>query len=248
MDKNDAFAMQVDEAARTATAIPQLTDAEPALATEDAYRIQNLSVERRVGIKMGLTSRAKMLQVGVSDAILGRLTDAMLLEEGGLVERRSYIHPRAEPEIAFVLRKRLEGRVSVFEALDAIDGIAPAIELIDSRYRDFKFRLADVVADNASSAGFLLGGWHPRSMDVSNLGMVLEVNGEAVEIGSSAAILGSPIRSLVAAARLAAQVGTALEAGEIVLAGAATAAIPLTAGTYVRGLFEQMGTVSFTVQ
>jgi 2-oxo-3-hexenedioate decarboxylase len=172
----------------------------------------------------------------------------MLLEEGGVVERGSYIHPRAEPEIAFVLRKRLEGKVSLFEALDAVDGIAPAIELIDSRFRDFKFRLADVVADNASSAGFLLGGWHPRSLDIGNLGMIIESNGEPVEIGSSAAILGSPLRSLVAAARLAAQVGTALEAGDIVLAGAATAAIPLTPGAHIRGVFEHLGTISFTVQ
>ncbi len=105
-----------------------------------------------------------------------------------------------------------------------------------------------MVADNASSAGFILGGWQPRSKDIGNLGMVLEVDGDAVEIGSSAAILGSPIRSLVAAARLAAEVGTALEAGDIVLAGAATAAIPLASGTFVRGRFEQLGTISFSVQ
>jgi len=244
----------VDEAARTVTAIPQLTETLPDLTVEDGYAVQAISIarrrargERRVGVKMGLTSRAKMQQVGVNEVVWGRLTDAMRVEEGGELSRGRYVHPRAEPEIAFVLRRPLEGRVTAAEALTAVEAVAPAIEIIDSRYRDFRFALPDVVADNSSSSGFLLGNWFKPDTDVANLGLVVEVDGVTVQIGSSAAILGHPLRALVAAARLVAAAGERLEAGDIVLAGAATAAHPLSPGQYVRAEFEAHGSVAFAV-
>lgn len=244
----------VDEAARTATAIPQLTDALPSLTVEDAYAIQALSIarrrargERRAGYKMGLTSRAKMQQVGVSEVVWGRLTEAMRLTEGGDLVRSRYVHPRVEPEIAYIIAKPLEGEVSAAEALAAVEAVAPALEIIDSRYRDFKFALPDVVADNSSSSGFYVGSWAPRTTDVSNLGIVMEVDGRPVQIGSTAAILGDPIRSLVAAARLVGRAGERLEPGDIVLAGGATAAHPLTPGLHVRTAFQGLGAVSFHV-
>jgi 2-oxo-3-hexenedioate decarboxylase len=203
--------------------------------------------ERRVGIKMGLTSRAKMQQVNVNEMTWGRLTDAMRVEEGGPLSRGRYVHPRAEPEVAYIMRRRLAGRVSPAEALAAVEAVAPAIEIIDSRYRNFRFALPDVIADNSSSSGFLLGGWHRRGTEVDNLGLALEVNGQTMEVGSTAAILGNPIRALVAAARLVDQAGEALEPGDIVLAGAATAAHPLSVGEAVRAAFQTLGTVSFTV-
>ena len=95
---------------------------------------------------MGLTSRAKMQQMGVSEVIWGRLTDAMRLEEGGEMSHARYTHPRVEPEIAYIMRKPLSGNVSLAEALDAVEAVAPAMEIIDSRYRNFKFALADVIA------------------------------------------------------------------------------------------------------
>ena len=248
------LAQIVDEAARTATAIPQLTDALPHLTVDDAYAIQAMSIarrhargERRAGYKMGLTSRAKMLQVGVSEVVWGRLTDAMRLAEGGDLHRARYVHPRVEPEIAYILAKPLSGEVTAAEALGAVEAVAPALEIIDSRYRDFKFALPDVVADNSSSSGFYVGAWAKRDTDVSNLGIVMEVNGRPVQIGSSAAILGNPIRSLVAAARLVGRAGERLEPGDIVLAGGATAAHPLTPGDHVRTAFQALGTVSFHV-
>lgn len=248
------YAQILDDAARTATAVPQLTGSNPALTVEQAYAIQALSVERRlargerrVGMKMGLTSRAKMQQVGVSEAVWGRLTGAMRLAEGGDLSRARYVHPRAEPEIAYILRQPLAGEVSAAEALAAVEAVAPAIEIIDSRFQNFKFTLPDVVADNSSSSGFLLGPWHRPDTDVSNLGIIMEVNGRAVQIGSSAAILGDPIRSLVAAARAVAKAGETLQAGDIVLAGGATAAHPLTPGEYVRASFQDIGTVAFSV-
>ena len=249
-----ALASIVDAAACTATAIPQLTETVPDLAVEDAYAVQAVSVgrrrargERRAGYKMGLTSRAKMQQVGVSDIIWGRLTDAMRLIEGGELSRARYVHPRVEPEIAYIIGRPLAGEVSAAEALACVEAVAPALEIIDSRYRDFRFTLPDVIADNSSSSGFLVGAWAKPSSDVANLGIVMEVDGRPVQIGSSAAILGNPIRSLIAAARLIGRAGERLEPGDIVLAGGATAAHPLTPGQRVRTTFQALGVVAFTV-
>jgi len=248
-----AIAEIVDRAAMTATEIPQFSD-KAALSMDEAYAAQALSLQRRyargekrVGIKMGLTSRAKMVQVGVSDVIWGRLTDAMREEEGGTVSLSKYVHPRVEPEIAFLMKKPLSGKVSALEAMEAVAAVAPALEIIDSRYKAFKFDIGDVIADNSSSSGFVIGQWSDASTDIANLGMVLSINGEPREIGSSAAILGHPVRSLVAAARMVAAAGEELKAGDIVLAGGATAAIPMAAGQAVTLEVERLGTVAFNV-
>ena len=151
---NDTFlatiAQRLDEAARNASAVEQLPEA---IDMTEAYEAQRLSIglrhergEKRVGIKMGLTSKAKMVQVGVNEMIWGRLTDGMLIDDGGTMEMSRFIHPRAEPEIAFLIGKPLSGRVTSLEAFSAIDGIAGAIEIIDSRFRNFKFRVTDVIA------------------------------------------------------------------------------------------------------
>lgn len=252
MSKLAQYALVVDEAARSAGAIPQFTESEP-LGVEDAYAIQALSMERRfsrgeklVGVKMGLTSRAKMIQVGVSEVIWGRLTDAMRLEEGGALSKKRYVHPRIEPELAFIMKRELCGEVSPAEALDAVEAIAPAMEIIDSRYRDFKFALPDVIADNSSSSGFVVGNWARPDRNFSNLGIVVEVDGRPVQIGSTAAILGHPIRSLVAAARMTAPIG-GLKPCWIVLAGGATAAHPLSVGQHVRTNMQNLGSVSISV-
>jgi 2-oxo-3-hexenedioate decarboxylase len=254
MSNLSELAAGLDEAARTATAVPQLTDTYPNLSVADAYAIQALSVarrwargERRVGYKMGLTSRAKMQQMGVAEIIWGRLTDAMRLEEGGHMSHARYTHPRVEPEIAYIIGKPLAGNVTLAEALAAVEAVAPAMEIIDSRYQNFKFALADVIADNSSSSGFYLGSWAKPATDVSNLGILMELNGRPVQIGSTAAILGNPLRSLVSAARLVAAVGESLMPGDIVLAGGATAAHALTPGDFVRTSFQKLGTVSFNV-
>ncbi len=161
---------------------------------------------------MGFTSRAKMIQMGVDDMIWGRLSNGMLVEDGGEIDLSRYVHPRAEPEVAFLLGAPLEGDVSAAEAMLAVEAIAPAIEIIDSRYKAFKFSWADVVADNCSSSGYVLGAWQNLDADLSNLGMILEVNGRPAQIGSSAAILGHPARSLAAAARLSSEAGEPLQA------------------------------------
>lgn len=244
------FASTVDEAARSACAVAQFGDT---LSVEDAYSVQAASIERRlgrgerrIGMKMGFTSRAKMLQMGVHDVIWGRLTDAMLEEEGGLVDLSRFVHPRVEPEIAFLLGGSLAGVVTPLQAQAAIAGVAPAMEIIDSRYENFKFSLADVVADNASSSGLVVGNWRTPQQAIDNLGMVMSFDGRPVQIGSSAAILGHPIRALVAAARLVAGAGETLSPGDIVLAGAATSAEALRAGVHVRLEVQNLGSAEFS--
>ena len=253
MSDLDTLAKNVDDAARNAKAIAQIS-ATQQLSLDDAYAVQKKMIalrisrgERRVGMKMGFTSRAKMVQMGVSDMIWGRLTDKMLVEDGGRISKAKFVHPRAEPEIAYLLKAPLAGPVTPAQALAAVEAIAPAIEIIDSRYDNFKFSLEDVVADNASSSAFVIGNWSKPDIDCSNLGMILEVDGRAAQVGSSAAILGNPARSLAAASRMVAEHGERLEAGWIVMAGGATEAVALTAGTSVRNTVEKLGSVSFSV-
>lgn len=253
-EKIQQLAQRLDQAAMQARAVPQHSESD-ALTLADAYLVQAALVQcrvarnhSRIGVKMGFTSRAKMAQMGLSDMIWGRLTSDMLIEEGTAISLSAYVHPRVEPEVCFLLRRPLEGRVTLVQALAAVEAVAPALELIDSRYENFKFSLPDVVADNASSSGVVLGHWRRPDLDCANLGLVLTVNGRNVEAGSTAAILGHPLRSLVAAANLAAMAGERLEAGSIVLAGAATAAIALTPEASVRSETQYLGTVGFSVK
>ena len=251
MNQVDIIAERLDTAQLTATAVTQL--AEP-VELARAYEIQKASMqrrygrgERRIGVKMGFTSRAKMVQMGIDEMIWGRLTDGMLVEDGGTLDFARFVHPRVEPEIAFLLKAAIPAKVTPLAALAAVAGIAPALEIIDSRYENFKFSLTDVVADNSSSSALVVGAWSSPEIDFSNLGMVMSIDGAVTQIGSSAAILGNPIRSLVAAARLAASAGEPLQAGDIVMAGGATAAEALSPGQHVRLEAQDIGRVEFTV-
>lgn len=256
------------QARRTRTAVGKLTDDYP-LDLAGAYRVQRLGIDRRVaggervvGVKMGFTSKAKMAQMGVDDVIWGILTDAMAVPgatgEGGTTGPRPYdlsglIQPKVEPEIVFRLGRRVENADGVESAVDAV---AVGYEILDSRFEGYKFTLPDVVADNASAAGFGVGEWHavttkaaqgaqavsvPPRPDISDLPVTLAVDGQPARTASSAAILGDPWESLRAAARLATQAGLALEAGWIVLAGGITEAVPLTPGAVVTVTAETLG-------
>jgi 2-oxo-3-hexenedioate decarboxylase len=247
----DAIAARLDEAALTATPVAQLT--EP-LTLDEAYDVQARLLARRyrrgeraIGIKMGFTSRAKMAQMGVNDLIWGRLTDRMLHASGDTISRRAFVHPRAEPEIAFRLKSPLSGRVDAATQLAAVAAVAPAVEIIDSRYRDFRFSLTDVVADNSSSSALVVGTWIEPTFDLGDLALELAIDGEVRQTGSSAAILGHPLESLLNAARLVADRGESLEPGDIVMAGAATAAEALAPGQYVRAHVDRLGEVHFRV-
>jgi len=250
----DTLAARLDGAAHEARAVAQLS-ADTALDLAAAYAVQAASIgrrlargERQVGVKMGFTSRAKMQQMGVSDLIWGRLTDAMHLDAGAELPFARFIHPRAEPEIAFRLARPLAGNVSLAQAMAAVDAVAPAIEIIDSRYANFRFSLTDVVADNSSSSAFVTGTWvDPSLLGGEEIVMELLIDGVVVEHATSAAIMGNPWQSLVEAARLASVTGPGLAAGWIVFAGAATAAYALTPGMRVSTRAGVLGETGFRV-
>jgi 2-oxo-3-hexenedioate decarboxylase len=232
----------LDAAQRGVRAIDQL-DLGPDLDT--AYGIQRELVERRiargerlVGCKLGFTSKAKMAQMGVSEIIVGRLTDAMQVDDAAGVALSRFIHPRIEPEIAF----RLGRDVAADGIADCVDAVAPALEIIDSRYRDFRFSLPDVIADNTSAAAFVVGEWQPVR-DVADLPVRMLVDGIEVEAGSTAAILGHPMYALEQLVELAAKYGIGLHANDIILAGAATAAVPFGANR-VEAQVEGLGSAS----
>jgi 2-oxo-3-hexenedioate decarboxylase len=228
-----AAPQQLDNAQVTVTAMSQLP---PGLALPDAYAIQHAVLARRldrgehlIGIKLGFTSRAKMAQMGVSDIIVGQLTDAMRIPDGGEADLTRFIHPRIEPEIAFRLGRDLGPSDPGADIEAAVDAVAPALEIIDSRYREFRFSLPDVVADNTSAAAFVVGPWQPVGSSLANRAVRLTIDGEPAEIGSTAAILGHPTRALHALLAMADRYDFPLRAGDVVLAGAATAAVPFTA-------------------
>ncbi|MEU3455714.1 4-oxalocrotonate decarboxylase [Micromonospora sp. NPDC006766] len=244
------IAEQLGVAADTATAIPQLA-AEAGLDVDAAYAVQTALLQRRldrgerlVGLKMGLTSKAKMAQVGVDEVIWGRLTDAMRIPDGGTLDVGGFIHPRVEPEVAFLLDRLPEPGEPIGVFAEAVRAVAPALELIDSRYANFTFSLPDVIADNTSAAAFVVGPWSPVPEGLDNLGVLLEIDGRVAQVGSTAAIFGDPRRALDEGLRLAGRHGVRLREGWVFLAGAATAAVPLRPGAHVRAVVEKLGTAS----
>ena len=221
---------------------------------DDAYRIQHALIQERigeghtiVGVKMGFTSVAKMKQMGVEDMIIGQLTDDMQITSKTPLVRSQCIHPRAEPEIAFRLSQDITSPLSVEDVLTFVDGVASAIEVIDSRYENFKFSLEDVVADNCSSCGFALGPWCQVPLGLNGLDMVQTFNHTIVAEGTSDAILDNPFEALAAATRLAHQYGLPLKKGMIVLAGAATAAHFIGASENVEVTVDGLGSAHFEV-
>ncbi len=249
-----AIATRLDEAAQKAQAIPQITGETGELSLADAYDIQRAAIEHRlargarlVGVKMGFTSEAKMAQMGLSDQIWGRLTSDMVVANGGALDRSRFIHPRVEPEVAVRLKAPLTGEVTRDEALAAIDAVAAALEVIDSRYENFRFALGDVVADNASSSAFVVGPWLAADTDIADVAMTMRVDDAVAETGNSAAILGDPLRSLVAAARLAGAAGLVLQPGWTVMLGGATAAAAIGSARTVSLDAAHLGRVGFTI-
>ncbi|MBB3664660.1 MULTISPECIES: 2-keto-4-pentenoate hydratase [Prauserella salsuginis group] len=246
----DRLAAALDDAALNAAALSRQSALDGA-PVADAYAVQRSVVRRRLdrgeqltGLKMGLTSAAKMAQMGVDSPIWGRLTDTMAVGDGTL-SLTGRIHPRIEPEVAF----RIGRDAAPGDAFgDVVDAVAPALELIDSRYEGFRFTLPDVIADNTSAARYAIGPWQPVPAQLTDLAVTLDVDGTAVQTGSTAAILGDPRRAFDEAVRLADEDGLRLRAGWVLLAGAATAAEPVQAGTRVRATVDGLGAVSVEVR
>jgi len=232
-------AARLDGAAHHREAVEQFPAGYFTLA--QAYEVQRASIQRRLargealkGIKLGFTSRAKMVQMGIDSLIWGLLTDSMIEEDGGTVDLGRYIHPRVEPEVCFVTRRTIDGPLTALEAADFIEAVAPAMEIIDSRYRNFRFSLEDVVADNCSSAGLVVGAWSRDLSSLANAGVRMQFDGRDVQVGTTGAILGHPLRSIVQASRLLHGAQMSLPAGSLIMAGAATAAEALRPGVHVQ--------------
>ena len=232
------------DALKTCRVVDPLTSRHADITVEDAYRIQQRLLSRRlaagervIGKKIGVTSKAVMDMLGVYRPDFGYLTDAMVYNEGEAIPAATLIQPKAEGEIAFVLKKTLKGPgVTAADVLAATDGVMACFEIVDSRIRDWKIKIQDTVADNASCGVFVLGERlvDPRTVDLNTCGMILEKNGEIVATGVGAAALGAPANAVAWLANTLGRLGIAIEAGEVVLSGSLAIMVPVKAGDNLR--------------
>ena len=228
----------------TGEVLAPLTERHPDITIEDAYHIQQRMLARRlaagetvIGKKIGVTSKAVMTMLGVHQPDFGWLTDGMVFNEGESIPMETLIQPKAEGEIAFVLKSDLQGPgVTAADVLRATEGVMACFEIVDSRIRDWKIRIQDTVADNASCGVFVLGDRmvDPREVDLATCGMVLEKNGEIVVTGAGAATLAHPVNAVVWLVNMLGTLGIGLKAGEVVLSGALGAMVPVSAGDNLR--------------
>ncbi len=248
------LAAHLEQAELKAQDVVKITDAHPDMDFDDAYAIQYAIRKAKLargqklaGLKMGLTSHAKMAQMGVETPIYGFLMDYMARGDGEEIRVDELIHPKVEPEIAFVTKTDLRGPgCHIGDVLAATDFVVPAMEVIDSRYRDFKFDLKSVIADNTSSSRFVAGGQarDPRELDLRTLGVVLEKNGEVVSTGAGAAVLGHPANSVAMLANMLGVRGEYIPAGTFIMTGAGTEAVAVAKGDAVTARFQELGSVS----
>ena len=242
------------DALKACRVVDPLTSRHAEITVDDAYRIQQRLLLRRlaagervIGKKIGVTSKAVMNMLGVYQPDFGYLTDAMVYNEGEAIPAASLIQPKAEGEIAFVLKKTLKGPgVTAADVLAATECVMPCFEIVDSRIRDWKIKIQDTVADNASCGMFVLGdrAVDPRKIDLSTCGMVLEKNGEIIATGAGAAALGSPVNAVAWLANTLGRLGIGLKAGEVVLSGALAAMFPAKAGDNFRVSIGGLGSCS----
>lgn len=247
-------ARSLTEAYRSRRAVAPLVDTYPGITLDDAYAIQQLQLEERVGAgarvvgyKVGLTSAVMQRQLGVDQPDYGFLTDNMTHLENAPVPTSSFLQPRVEPEIAFVLGRDITGRpATAAEVIGAVDYVLPALEIIDSRVRDWNISLLDTVADNASSGGIVLGSTPTElpTQDLRLAGCNLYLNGYLAGSGAGGAVLGSPLTAATWLINTLGERGVALRAGQVILSGSVTAAIPVSAGDTVSAQIAGLGTVT----
>lgn len=254
MDQIDQIADELLGAYGSRRTIAPLTERFPGLGLDVAYRVQQRQVDRWVadgdrivGHKVGLSSRAMQRMVGVDQPDFGHLTQSMIHQEQTPIPHGTFLQPRIEPEIAFVLGEPLKGPgVTTADAIRAIDFVLPALEIVDSRVSDWKIGIFDTVSDNASSGGVILGSTPAgvRDVDLRLTGCNLYRNGELVATGAGGAVLGSPINSLVWLANTVGPLGTTLEPGHIVLPGSMTSAFSVSPGDVVVADIGGIGTAT----
>lgn len=240
----DDIALTLHTARKEGKPLKQFSASITDFQRSDAYLIQDAGIKLRekegekvVGLKMGLTSEEKRKQMNLDAPLYGVLTHKMQVLDQGTYELRGSIHPKIEPEVAFFFDKELKGSVTYDEVIDATASICSALEILDSRYEGFKyFSMEDVISDNSSSSHFILG---PRvenfyGIKMDDMEMKMFVNGELVATGSSKAISGDPVNSIIEQVKLLSERGKSIPAGSFVLAGAATAAVNLEEGMEVK--------------
>lgn len=234
--------------------VAPLTEREADITIEDAYQIQLRMIQRRldagetvVGKKIGVTSQVVMDMLGVNQPDFGHLLSGMVYNEGQPISVGSMIAPRAEAEVAFILARDLEGPgVTAADVLRATDCVMPCFEIVDSRIRDWKIKIQDTVADNASCGAFVLGSQmvDARQLDLVTCGMVMEQNGEVAVVGAGAATMNSPVNAMAWLANTLGRLGVPLKAGEVILSGALGAMVPVNAGDNFRLRIGGIGTCS----
>ncbi|HEY6557696.1 MAG TPA: fumarylacetoacetate hydrolase family protein [Polyangiaceae bacterium] len=240
-EKIRKYGYELYAALRAQHTVAPLTTREPGIGIEDAYRISQNLLERRltdgervIGKKAGVTSKVVQAALGVHQPDFGYLTDMMCFEDGSEISIATHlIQPRAEGEIAFILGKDLTGPgVTNADVIDATEAVKPCFEIVDSRIQDWKIAIADTIADNASSGVFVLGkdAALPRDVDFVTCGMVVWKNGEVLSTGAGAAALGSPVTCVAWLANTLGALGVPLRAGEIILSGSLVPLEPVRAG------------------
>jgi 2-oxo-3-hexenedioate decarboxylase len=253
----EQIAQKLYDAEKQRTEVVRITEQYPDLSVEEAYYIQEklVGLKRRnkveiIGPKMGLTSKAKMKQMNVEEPIYGYILEDMVYPNHATLSMSEFIHPKVEAEIAFVLGEDIEGpNVTASQVLAKTKHVVGALEIIDSRYKDFRFTLPDVIADNASSSKVVLGTYmvSPEKLKLDLVEVVLKINGETVEQGAGKAVLDHPANSVAFLANMLAKRGEKLKAGEVILTGGVTGAVMLKPGDHVSASLEGLGEVSFTI-
>ncbi|THE10422.1 2-keto-4-pentenoate hydratase [Bacillus timonensis] len=253
-NKIEQFSMKLAEAESTRIGIEAPTSVDAELTVKDAYYIQLENIKKRVaegqkivGKKIGLTSLAMQNLLGVDEPDYGHLLDSMVVENGGKISIEKVLQPKVEGEIAFILKKDLRGpNVTTLDVLQATEYIVPALEIVDSRVKDWKIKLADTVADNASSGFYVLGGKPTKieDIDLELIGMTLSKNGDLVNTGVGAAALGNPANCVAWLANKLSEFDIPLRAGEVILSGALSAAIEAHEGDSFTARFAHIGQVS----
>jgi len=240
-------------AEETCAPIDPITDHVPDLSVADAYAIQTHNVDRRIaggavirGHKVGLTSRASQDMFGVREPNFGVLLEEMFVDDGDEIRADILLQPRVEAEIAFIMAADLAGPgITTTQALTAVGWALPAIEVVDSRIADWRIRLADTIADNASSARAVVGAriTPVAALDLRLLGVLFARNGTPIDSGAGAAVLGNPARCVAWLANKLGSLGTGLRRGDVVLAGAMHRMVPVRPGDFFQARFAHLGTV-----
>lgn len=239
-DKIQHYGDELHAALLSRQPVEPLTSREPGITLDDAYQIQLRMIQRRldagetvVGKKIGVTSQVVMDMLGVNQPDFGHLLSGMVFNEGEPVDTGRLIATRAEAEVAFILARDLTGPgVTAADVLRATDCVMPCFEIVDSRIRDWKIKIQDTVADNASCGVLTLGGTRrsPRDLDLALAGMVLEKNGEVVSTSCGASVQGSPVNAVAWLANTLGRLGITLKAGDVILSGSQSPLVPVRPG------------------